>query len=139
MKKIGTCFFVILFMLFIASAILPYFKHYTFTRKEAIVCKCICIDCRAKENAKGGVTSQGLSALKVVQEVNEWEQGEFVTLRKSLPHAGCPGQLVFNGQAKPAPYSEREHFYTHVCDKCSATNQILNATWPQYKQEWRAQ
>ena len=72
------------------------------------------------------------------QATNEWEQGEFVTLRKVYPHQGCDGHLVFNGQAKPAPYSEKEFFYTHVCDLCGATNQILNATWPQYKQEWRA-
>lgn len=68
---------------------------------------------------------------------NEWEQGEFVTFRKTLLHE-CGGQLVFNGRSKPAPYCESDNFCEHVCDKCSATNQVLNATWPKYKNEWRA-
>lgn len=136
--KTSTFICTLVLVLFSVAGLLPFFKHYEFTRNEAVVCKCICGDCRAKEKAEGGVTSQGLSALKAVQEANEWEKGEFVTFRKSLPHAGCTGQMIFNGQAKPAPYSEREQFYVHVCDKCSATNQILNATWPKYKQEWRS-
>jgi hypothetical protein len=68
---------------------------------------------------------------------SEWQEGEFVTFRKTLPHE-CGGQLVFNGTSKPAPYTERGNFFNHVCDKCSATNSVLNATWPQYKQEWRS-
>jgi hypothetical protein len=72
------------------------------------------------------------------EKSNEWEQGQFVTFKRIYPHQRCGGQLVFNGQSKPATYSEKESFYTHVCDKCSATNEILNATWPKYKQEWRA-
>jgi hypothetical protein len=67
----------------------------------------------------------------------DWREGEFVMYRKQLPHQSCAGFLVFNGQSKPAPYSETERFYTHVCDKCSATNSILNTTWPQVKREWR--
>jgi len=68
-----------------------------------------------------------------------WERGEFVQSRRIYPHQRCGGQMVFNGKSTPAPYSEKEYFYTHVCDRCSQTNHILNATWPQYKQEWRAQ
>jgi len=68
----------------------------------------------------------------------EWQRGEFVTLRRIYPHQRCGGQMVFNGQSVPAPYSEKERFYTHVCDQCGVTNQILNATWPQYKREWRS-
>jgi len=67
----------------------------------------------------------------------DWREGEFVMYRKQLPHQSCSGFLVFNGQSTPAPYSETERFYTHVCDKCSATNNILNTTWPQVKREWR--
>lgn len=66
-----------------------------------------------------------------------WERGEFVTLRRVYPHKMCGGQLVFNGQAERAPYSDKDFFCTHVCDNCGQTNQILNAQWPQYKQEWR--
>lgn len=71
--------------------------------------------------------------------INEWQQGDFVTYRRIYPHQRCGGQMVFNGKSERAPYSETDRFYDHVCDKCSTTNQILNATWPQYKREWRAQ
>jgi hypothetical protein len=70
---------------------------------------------------------------------DEWQQGDFVTYRRIYPHQRCGGQMVFNGKSERAPYSETDRFYDHVCDKCSTTNQILNATWPQYKREWRAQ
>jgi hypothetical protein len=77
----------------------------------------------------------GISSLKG-RVSDGWERGEYVTLRKSLNH-GCGGQLIFNGRATPAPYSEGVNFCEHVCDKCGATNQVLNATWPKHKQEWR--
>jgi len=69
--------------------------------------------------------------------IDGWTAGEWIMYRKQLSHGGCSGFLTFNGQSTPAPYSETERFYTHVCDKCGATNNILNATWPQYKREWR--
>jgi hypothetical protein len=69
--------------------------------------------------------------------IDGWTVGEWITYRKQLPHGGCSGYLTFNGQSTAAPFSETERFYTHVCDKCSATNNILNATWPQFKREWR--
>jgi hypothetical protein len=69
---------------------------------------------------------------------SDWQEGEYVTYRRVYPHQRCGGHLVFNGQSTPAPYSDKECFYTHVCDKCSATNQILNTTWPQHKREWRS-
>jgi hypothetical protein len=65
-----------------------------------------------------------------------WIQGEFVTYRKTYDH-GCGGTLTFNGKTDRAPYSETDVFYTHVCDKCGTTNQMLNAHWPQFKREWR--
>jgi hypothetical protein len=70
---------------------------------------------------------------------DEWQQGEFITLRRIYPHQRCGGQMTYNGKSERAPYSETDFFNTHVCDLCGATNQILNATWPQYKREWRAQ
>ena len=115
-------FFSGVLIAFVAAT--PFVKHTEFTVKEAVVCKCLCIKCLKADAAKS-------------QSTNEWEQGEFVTLRRIYPHARCGGQLVFNGQATPAPYSEKEFFYNHVCDLCGVTNQILNATWPQFKQEWR--
>jgi hypothetical protein len=69
----------------------------------------------------------------------EWQQGDFVTYRRIYPHQRCGGQMVFNGKSERAPYSEKDFFHTHVCDLCGTTNQILNATWPQYKREWRSQ
>jgi len=75
---------------------------------------------------------------EIQPRTDEWQQGEFITLRRIYPHQRCGGQLVFNGQSERAPYSEKDTFYTHVCDHCSATNQILNQTWPQYKREWRS-
>jgi hypothetical protein len=69
---------------------------------------------------------------------NEWQQGDFITYRRIHPHQPCGGQLVFNGHSTRAPYSETDVFYDHVCDRCSTTNQILNATWPQFKREWRS-
>jgi hypothetical protein len=66
-----------------------------------------------------------------------WERGEYDTYRKTLKHE-CGGQFVFNGHAKPAPYCDGVNFCEHVCDKCNATNQVLNATWPQHKREWRS-
>ena len=70
--------------------------------------------------------------------IDGWSAGEWIMYRKQLPHSGCSGFMAFNGQSTAAPYSERERFYTHVCDTCGATNNILNATWPQFKQEWRS-
>jgi hypothetical protein len=70
---------------------------------------------------------------------DEWQQGDFVTYRRIYPHQRCGGQMVFNGKSERAPYSENDYFHTHVCDLCGTTNQILNATWPQYKREWRKQ
>lgn len=75
--------------------------------------------------------------LQKTSTLDGWSAGEWITYRKQLPHGGCSGSLTFNGQSTPAPFSETERFYTHVCDKCSATNSILNATWPQFKREWR--
>ena len=140
MRKYSIVFIVGVLMLILT--VLPYFKHYEFTAKESVVCKCICYKCRSSTNEFYNVGDRPsiLSDLLTGNpSTNEWEQGEFVTFRKVYLHQRCGGQLVFNGQAKPAPYSEKEFFYTHVCDRCSETNQILNATWPQYKQEWRAQ
>jgi hypothetical protein len=141
MKDIGKHIIFAIIFLTSVLAVLPFFKHTEFTAQEAIVCKCICIKCQSTTNEfykVGGGIANLSDLLKEEPATNEWEQGEFVTFRKSLAHAGCGGQMNFNGQAKPAPYSEREQFYTHVCSKCSTTNQILNATWPQYKQEWRS-
>lgn len=122
MKK-STFICTIILVLFTVAGLIPFLKHYEFTAKEAVVCECVCFRCRyAKDN--GPVSDL-------------WEIGEFVQYRKAYPHGRCGGQMVFNGKATPAPYSEKEYFYTHVCDKCGETNQILNATWPQYKQEWR--
>jgi len=80
----------------------------------------------------------GMSFKSEVKATDEWQQGEFITLRRIYPHQRCGGQMVFNGHSERAPYSESDRFYDHVCDKCGATNQILNATWPQYKREWRS-
>lgn len=74
-----------------------------------------------------------------IESTDEWQQGDFITYRRIHPHQSCGGQLIFNGKSTVAPYSETERFYDHVCDRCGTTNQILNATWPQYKREWRAQ
>ena len=123
-------------------AVLPFFRHQEFTAKEAVVCKCICIKCLSSTNEFYNVGDRPSKLSDLLDEkpkTNEWEKGEFVTLRRVYPHQRCGGHLVFNGKATPAPYSEKEFFYTHVCDLCGATNQILNATWPQFKQEWRAQ
>jgi hypothetical protein len=80
----------------------------------------------------------GLSMSKEDKKVPvEWSRGDYILYRKQLPHGGCSGYLNFNGQTTPAPYSETERFYTHVCDKCSSTNSILNDTWPKFKREWR--
>lgn len=131
----------IILVLFAVLVFLPYFKHYEFTQKEAVVCKCICFKCQSSTNEFYNVGDRPSKLSELFDEkpaTNEWEQGEFITFRKTLSHDGCIGQMVFNGQSKPAPYCETQRFYTHVCDKCSATNQILNATWPQYKQEWRS-
>ena len=68
----------------------------------------------------------------------EWQQGDLITYRRIYPHQRCGGQMVFNGKSTVAPYSETERFYDHVCDRCGATNQILNQTWPQFKREWRS-
>jgi hypothetical protein len=107
----------LIIVLMIALAFLPLFRHQNLTANQKAWSQCFCKKCRTADN--------------------EWQKGEFVTLRRIYPHKLCSGQLVFNGQGKPAPYSEKEFFYTHVCDLCGATNQILNATWPQFKQEWR--
>jgi hypothetical protein len=74
-----------------------------------------------------------------VTSTSDWQQGDFITYRRIYPHQSCGGQMIFNGKSAVAPYSETERFYDHVCDRCGTTNQILNATWPQYKREWRAQ
>lgn len=73
---------------------------------------------------------------KVSYGLDGWEQGEFITYRKTYAHS-CGGTLTFNGKSERAPYSENDVFYTHVCDKCNVTNQMLNAHWPQFKREWR--
>jgi len=153
MKNISPCICTIILTVIVVLAFLPFFKGLQVLTNK---------DIPAKEKVRSSVWSEGLSNLKAVQEANEpvkricncfrcrysmpadgpvsdlWERGEFITLRKAYPHGRCGGQMVFNGKATPAPYSEKEYFYTHVCDKCSETNQILNATWPQYKQEWRS-
>jgi hypothetical protein len=81
----------------------------------------------------------GLSCKSEIKATDEWQQGDFVTYRRIYPHQRCGGQMVFNGKSDRAPYSENDRFYDHVCDRCNVTNQILNATWPQYKREWRSQ
>jgi len=116
--------------------VLPFFKHQELTEREKVWSECLCRKCSSETNKLSNVSK--LTEFLDKTQTNEWERGEFVTLRRVYPHQRCGGHLVFNGQAKPAPYSEKEYFYTHVCDLCGATNQILNATWPQFKQEWRS-
>ena len=125
---------------FVGLALSPYVFHHEFTAKEAVVCKCICYKCQSSTNEFYNVGDRPSKLSQLLDKkpaTNEWEQGEFVTLRRVYPHQRCGGYFVFNGKATPAPYSEKEFFYTHVCDLCGATNQIFNATWPQFKQEWR--
>lgn len=86
---------------------------------------CQCLKCRAE---KPTVSSQS---------TNEWQQGDFITFRRIYPHPSCGGQMVFNGQSDRVPLSENAFMYTHVCDRCSVTNKMLNQTWPQFKREWR--
>ena len=123
--KRSTFICILILALSTALAFLPFFKGIQLMTTEPVDRKCNCFRCRYSMPTDGPVSSL-------------WERGEFVTLRKAYPHGRCGGQMVFNGKATPAPYSEKEYFYTHVCNKCSETNQILNATWPQYKQEWRS-
>jgi hypothetical protein len=136
MKKYSIAFIVSLVMA--AWIIVDNFRHHEYTQNEKAVCQCFCRKCQKEVNRPS------LSDLKVIKQDGmtslrfepEWSQGEFITLRKVYPHS-CGGNLVFNGGVQHAPYSDRDQFFTHVCDRCSVTNQILNATWPQYKQEWR--
>jgi hypothetical protein len=88
---------------------------------------CKCFKCRAERHEKSLTLPDG------------WHSGDFVTYRKVYPHKLCfkDGNMVFNGRTDRAPYSETDVFYTHVCDKCGVTNQMLNAHWPQFKREWR--
>lgn len=79
------------------------------------------------------------TSIRTFEITDEWQQGDFITYRRIYPHQRCGGQMVFNGKSERAPYSEKDFFHTHICDLCGTTNQILNATWPQYKREWRAQ
>ena len=136
--KTGSLICILILALFTVLGLLPFFKHYEFTRAEAVVCKCLCGSCREKERIQSSESPGGLSVLKGVRGEDVWQKGEFITFRKAFAHDQCPGNLVFIGEVKPAPYSEKDYFYTHVCDVCSATNQILNAQWPQYKREWRS-
>jgi len=87
---------------------------------------CQCVKCRQEKLEK------------VDPSVDEWKQGDFITLRRIYPHQRCGGQMIFNGHSERASYSEKDTFYDHVCDRCSTTNQILNQTWPQFKREWRS-
>lgn len=127
---------IIIAVLMTILTALPLFRHQELTEREKVWSTCLCRKCSSETNKLSTVSK--LTEFLDKTQTNEWEQGEFVTLRRVYPHQRCGGHLVFNGKATPAPYSEKEFFYTHVCDLCGATNQILNATWPQFKQEWRS-
>lgn len=143
MRETGKYIVIATLWTIVGLALSPYVFHQEFTAQQAVVCKCVCFKCQSaeKDAVKYQDRSGKLSELNGVGDeprTDDWQRGEFVAFRMAYTHQQCGGHLVFNGQAKPAPYSEKEFFYTHVCDKCGATNQILNATWPQFKQEWRA-
>jgi hypothetical protein len=120
MKKVVS----IILCLFLLGSLLPFIIHADLTSEQAAVMYCQCYKCMFKAKPKPPA-------------IDGWSAGEWITYRKQLPHGGCSGSLTFNGQSTAAPFSETERFYTHVCDTCNATNNILNATWPQFKREWR--
>ena len=72
-----------------------------------------------------------------VPDADGWQRGEYVTLRRSHYHAGCGGQWLYRGQVERAGMSDTDRFFLHTCDKCGATNKVLNAQWPEHKREWR--
>jgi hypothetical protein len=78
-----------------------------------------------------------LAARSHYRNPDNWERGEYVTLRRSHMHEGCGGAWMFIGKSELAPLSDKDRFNTHVCDKCQATNVVLNAVWPEHKREWR--
>ena len=69
------------------------------------------------------------------------ERVEQVVWRTELRHAGCPQGGFWRASGPPRKieaYGIDKWVHLHVCSGCGATNEIYDARWPQFRQEWRA-
>lgn len=69
------------------------------------------------------------------------EEVEAVTYRTRLRHAGCPSNGFLNAYGRPeriTAYGIDKNVWPHKCDGCGYTNTIYDASWPQFRREWRA-
>ena len=69
------------------------------------------------------------------------EEVEAVTYRTRLRHAGCVSNGFWNAYGRPAritAYGIDKYVWPHRCDGCGATNTVYDASWPQFRREWRA-
>ena len=69
------------------------------------------------------------------------ERVEQVVWRTELRHAGCPHGGFWRASGPPRKieaYGIDKWIHLHVCSGCGATNEIYDARWPKFRQEWRA-
>ena len=69
------------------------------------------------------------------------ERVEQVVWRTELRHAGCSQGGFWRASGPPRKieaYGIDKWIHLHVCSGCGATNEIYDARWPQFRQEWRA-
>ena len=69
------------------------------------------------------------------------EEVDAVTYRTRLRHDGCVSNGCWNAYGQPSritAYGIDKYVYPHRCDGCGSTNTIYDASWPQFRREWRS-